>query len=293
MSLYDDEWCTFQSTLPWGTSRTCQSGVGVPGTSTRLAEVRTRNLIFGLIGSAIASPSTVKKYRWTVGSSGSLVALQTPLASLVIGMTPPVADAGVASQSPVRVTVVACGARTRKVTVRSACTSGETSVSCAPRPPRPAAGGCAGGVGGACCVHARCPIPSTETRQVATTIRAFTAPPFEVISHWQDCANYTARARCATQPTRRLQIDARADFDHLCERQIEKVRGIRRIARRYRVDSLGHQAQRPAGPGTTGYCRSTYVKAAGSTPGSIRSIARVSAPCTFGSSMNPYRSRTR
>ena len=35
-----------------------RAGLASPGTSTRLADVRTRSLIFGLIGSAIAMPST-------------------------------------------------------------------------------------------------------------------------------------------------------------------------------------------------------------------------------------------
>ena len=74
-------------------------------------------------------PSTVKEYRWIVASSGSLVMLQIPLASFAIGTVPPVREAGVASQSPVSVTVVACGARIRKVTVRSEWISGETRVS--------------------------------------------------------------------------------------------------------------------------------------------------------------------
>ena len=176
MSLYDVECCTFQSTLPCGMSRICQSGVGVAGTSTRLADVRTRSFILGLIGSAMVMPSTVKKYRWTVASRGSVVTLQTPLASFVNGTTPPVGEAGVASQSPVSVTVVACGARMRNVTVRSGRTSGETSVSAGacPRPPRPAAApGVAGAPAG--CWAARYPILSAETRHVAMTSRAFTA----------------------------------------------------------------------------------------------------------------------
>src|ERR1035438_6473772 len=77
-----------------------------------------------------------------VASSGGLVKLQTPLASLVILMVPPVAAWGVAIQSPVSVTSEAWGARTRNVTLRSAWISGDASVSCAPLPaPRPAAAG--------------------------------------------------------------------------------------------------------------------------------------------------------
>src|SRR5689334_7535800 len=53
------------------------------------------------------------------GSSGPTVMLHTPASSLVIFSAPP------ACQSAVRVTSVAFGARTRKVTVRSGWTSGE------------------------------------------------------------------------------------------------------------------------------------------------------------------------
>src|SRR5262245_56743897 len=56
------------------------------------------------------------------GSSGPTVMLHTPASSRVIFWTPP------ACQSAVRVTSVAFGARTRKVTVRSGWTSGEAGV---------------------------------------------------------------------------------------------------------------------------------------------------------------------
>src|SRR3954469_4726895 len=56
------------------------------------------------------------------GSSGPTVTLHTPASSLVIFSAPP------ACQSAVRVTSVAFGARTRKVTLRSGWTSGETGV---------------------------------------------------------------------------------------------------------------------------------------------------------------------
>ena len=69
--------------------------VDVRGTSTRLADVRVRNLIFGLIGSAIVIPSTVNEYRCTVASSGSVVTLQRPPASFVSASPPPVGDANV------------------------------------------------------------------------------------------------------------------------------------------------------------------------------------------------------
>src|SRR6476469_7322451 len=63
-------------------------------------------------------------------SSGPTVMLHTPASSRVIFWTPP------ACQSAVRVTSVAFGARTRKVTVRSGWTSGEAGLLCF--------GGCAG-----------------------------------------------------------------------------------------------------------------------------------------------------
>src|SRR5262245_6763626 len=56
------------------------------------------------------------------GSSGPTVMLHTPASSLVIFSTP------LACQSAVRVTSVAFGARTRKVTLRSGWTSGETGA---------------------------------------------------------------------------------------------------------------------------------------------------------------------
>ncbi len=59
-----------------------------------------------------------------LGGSGPSVTLQTPSASFFIASRP---LAGI--QSPVNVTSLALGARTRNVTRRSGCTSGETSVS--------------------------------------------------------------------------------------------------------------------------------------------------------------------
>src|SRR5688572_11597984 len=56
------------------------------------------------------------------GSSGPTVMLHTPASSRVIFSAPP------ACQSGVRVTSVAFGARTRKVTVRSGWTSGEAGA---------------------------------------------------------------------------------------------------------------------------------------------------------------------
>src|SRR4051794_21692520 len=56
------------------------------------------------------------------GSSGPTVMLHTPASSLVIFSAP------LACQSAVRVTSVAFGARTQKVTLRFGWTSGETGV---------------------------------------------------------------------------------------------------------------------------------------------------------------------
>src|SRR3954471_22735740 len=75
------------------------------------------------------------------GSSGPTVMLHTPASSRVIFSAPP------ACQSAVRVTSVAFGARTRKVTVRSGWTSGEAGV--------PFFAGCAGTVAAAARRHTR------------------------------------------------------------------------------------------------------------------------------------------
>jgi hypothetical protein len=113
-----------QTTMPCGTSHNSQAAGGWAGTSTRLAEVRCRILTIGLTGSAIATPSRLNQYRWPFGSSGGARMLQIPSAPLVIG-----SDWPTGIQSPYKVTSLAFGARSRKVTVRSTWTSWETSPS--------------------------------------------------------------------------------------------------------------------------------------------------------------------
>src|SRR4051812_18993010 len=97
------------------------------------------------------------------GSSGPTVMLHTPASPRGIFSAPP------ACQSAVRVTSVAFGARTRKVTVRSGWTSGETGV--------PVFAGWAGAAAVAARRHTRARVlmvapPSGEgPREVGPTIR--------------------------------------------------------------------------------------------------------------------------
>ena len=49
------------SMAPWGTSRASQKSGGSALTSRRLAEVVARSFILGLMGSAMARPSTLKE----------------------------------------------------------------------------------------------------------------------------------------------------------------------------------------------------------------------------------------
>src|SRR5690348_4893666 len=99
------------------------------------------------------------------GFMTAVVADQTPDSSLVIGN-----GAG----KPVTATSCALGARRRKVTVRSAETSGDRRA--APRPPpppaRPPAWVAGGGVVGACAVWARSGATSRHTASdIYTTLR--------------------------------------------------------------------------------------------------------------------------
>jgi hypothetical protein len=71
-------------------------------------------------GSIIARPSTPKLYSYTPGATGPTVADQTPGALVAMGTAP-------FWNCPETVTLVALGARSRKTTVRSGSTSGETT----------------------------------------------------------------------------------------------------------------------------------------------------------------------
>src|SRR6516165_5159099 len=89
------------------------------------------SLIDGFRGSIVDTPSTLKLYRYAPGSIGPSVTSHTPFSPLVSA-----AACWLPGMSlPVSFTASAFGARIRKVTCRSLCTSGETTTGpCGPRP---------------------------------------------------------------------------------------------------------------------------------------------------------------
>src|ERR1019366_7222482 len=85
-----------------------------------------------LPGSRTFTPSTLKQYHQSCSPSGPTVTDQTPWSSLVSGISVPI------SQAPWRTTDPALGASSRKVTLLSERTSGDTTRG--PGWPRPGAG---------------------------------------------------------------------------------------------------------------------------------------------------------